>query len=307
MVRLSRSKNKQKQGKSDRARPKQAKQVEPNAGVVEEQVDSTGSRVTVVVSVASIVGAALLLAFFFMSDISDKIIAAKNQPVYASDLDKSASKSDTSDTFHIAILSDDNVSKDAVIDYVKSMSDDTFHQFIQAITGDVKQTDADTDVLQDIPTTKAAMITYLKSMSEAEFDKFIASIVKVVSPEQLANLQDMATDTDQEQGDKADKKVTEKDKALNTTLKEAYAEAEKRFPGQIDGSKRLKLVQDLNAIDYKYYVAEQGDTLIELSNAFNVSLGQLVELNGIHDADEIPAGMIILFPLETEQPDLTKK
>lgn len=87
------------------------------------------------------------------------------------------------------------------------------------------------------------------------------------------------------------------------SLAEAYAEAESKYPGQIDGSKRLKLVDELNAIDYTYYVAESGDTLLELSRTFAVPLGQLVEINGIHEADEIDAGAILLFPSETVQPE----
>lgn len=86
------------------------------------------------------------------------------------------------------------------------------------------------------------------------------------------------------------------------TLAEAYAEAERRYPDKVDASKRLKLVADLGSGAYWYYVAEQGDTLIGLSEAFNVPLGQLVELNGMRDADRLPAGMIILLPDEAFVP-----
>lgn len=86
------------------------------------------------------------------------------------------------------------------------------------------------------------------------------------------------------------------------TLEEAYLKAEQKFGSKVDASKRLTLVDELNAIDYKYYVAEKGDTLLYLSQAFGVPLGQLMELNGIGDADKINAGMILLFPLETKQP-----
>lgn len=93
----------------------------------------------------------------------------------------------------------------------------------------------------------------------------------------------------------------------NQALSDAYAQAEKDYPGQISASKRLQLINELNAKDYTYYVAEDGDTLLALSAAFNVPLGQLVEINGIHDADVIPAGMIILFPSETVAPAKTTK
>lgn len=87
------------------------------------------------------------------------------------------------------------------------------------------------------------------------------------------------------------------DASSQDLLENAYAEAESQYPGQINGSMRLHLIDELNAQGYSYYVAEEGDTLIALSHAFNVSLGQLVEVNGIHDADIIPAGMIILIPV----------
>lgn len=80
------------------------------------------------------------------------------------------------------------------------------------------------------------------------------------------------------------------------SLADAYAEAERRFPGDVNAAKRLKLVSDLGSGAYWYYVAERGDTLIALSRSFGVSLGQLVELNGIRDADKLPAGMVILLP-----------
>lgn len=86
------------------------------------------------------------------------------------------------------------------------------------------------------------------------------------------------------------------------TLEQAYLKAEQKFGTRIDASKRLTLVDELNAVGYKYYVAEKGDTLLYLSQAFGVPLGQLMELNGIGDADKINAGMILLFPLETKQP-----
>lgn len=71
---------------------------------------------------------------------------------------------------------------------------------------------------------------------------------------------------------------------------------------KIEASKRLRLVQDLNSDNITYYVAEDGDTLLALSKAFGVSLGQLLELNGLKDADVIRAGEILLFPEGTEQP-----
>ncbi|MGN7308889.1 LysM peptidoglycan-binding domain-containing protein, partial [Bacillus subtilis] len=81
-------------------------------------------------------------------------------------------------------------------------------------------------------------------------------------------------------------------------------EADNKSLSHVNGSKRLKLVQDLNSTDQLYYVAEVGDTMLALSKAFGVSLGQLLELNGLDDVDVIRAGQILLFPGDTKQPDL---
>ncbi|MCR6108587.1 LysM peptidoglycan-binding domain-containing protein [Salipaludibacillus agaradhaerens] len=128
------------------------------------------------------------------------------------------------------------------------------------------------------------IVTHLIDMSDEEFDDFINTLIEASRPERSSD-------------------ISAKDESFHMTLEDAYTEAEKLYPGQIDGSKRLKLVEDLNATGYMYYVAEEGDTLIELSRAFSTPLGQLIELNGIHDADVIPAGMILLFPSDTPQPN----
>ncbi|WP_145142165.1 LysM domain-containing protein [Paenibacillus sp. Y412MC10] len=88
---------------------------------------------------------------------------------------------------------------------------------------------------------------------------------------------------------------------------DADTKADRQSSGQVGSSKRLKLVKDISTTDYKYYVAEDGDTLLALSKAFGVSLGQLLELNKLHDADVIRAGEILLFPRDTKQPDLSGK
>lgn len=88
---------------------------------------------------------------------------------------------------------------------------------------------------------------------------------------------------------------------------DSAVEAESKSTSHVNRSKRLKLVQDLNSTDHLYYVAEDGDTMLALSKAFGVSLGQLLELNGLDDVDVIRAGQILLFPADTKQPDLSGK
>lgn len=126
---------------------------------------------------------------------------------------------------------------------------------------------------------KEALTKHLTQMKPEAFLALVASVDRVIS--------------ETKEGEKGSRQQT---------LEQAYLKAEKKFGSRIDASKRLKLVDELNAVDYKYYVAEKGDTLLYLSQAFGVPLGQLMELNGIGDADKINAGMILLFPLETKQP-----
>lgn len=128
---------------------------------------------------------------------------------------------------------------------------------------------------------KKTLTKYLMKMDQSEFLTLVASVDRVI-----------------EEVPEGSKQTG----ARTKSLQEAYLAAEKQFAGQIDGSKRLKLVDDINAIDYTYYVAEKGDTLLYLSQSFGVPLGQLIELNGIGDADKIRAGMILLFPRDTKQP-----
>lgn len=258
-----------------------AEQVSPDISNMTHlaRVDELGNRTIKIVSLATIGLTVVLLGYFFTSDIREKIILAKTQfaPVVQAASGNTDTSTDTSD-------------------------EPTNEQFsITTVPGVVVHID------------RAEMEKYLAEMNDAEFKQFVESLLKASGSSDLRAIidkqksQDDSGSVDGEPSDEAilgkDGKPTARDN-VGKTLEEAYAEAERQFPNQIDGSKRLKLIQDLNAGDYMYYVAEDGDTLLALSKAFGVPLGQLVELNGIHDADKIPAGMIILFPAGTEQPPL---
>jgi len=271
-----------------------------STGLPIEEMDNIGLNWTRFTLFAGATGLLVFLGVFFMTDLGDRIIASKQQSVYASSVQTAKDKGsdDLTDavdtnTFHIALFADGQPTKSDVLRYLESLSDAEFEQFKKAIL--VKIT---AEHVEHIPTahtlftalqdgtvsSKADVIAALQAMPDTEFDALIKAIITIDNPN--ANPQD--------------------DGVFQSSLEAAYAEAEKRYPGQIDGSKRLKLVADLNAIDYLYYVAEYGDTLLELSQAFNVPLGQLVELNGIHDADLIYAGEIILFPSDTVQPPIAE-
>lgn len=137
--------------------------------------------------------------------------------------------------------------------------------------------------------TKDELLTHLGDMS----DEDVQLILEAIQMQQLGNSTNV---------DPVTSSVAEPGPALDGAI-----EAEHQFSGQVDGSKRLRLVEDLNLKDYMYYVAEDGDTLLALSKSFGVSLGQILELNGLHDADVIRAGEILLFPGDTKQPNLSGK
>lgn len=228
------------------------------------RVDFEHLRLAKFISIGAIVIVVLGLGYFFMSDIRDNLVAR-------------ASISHPSQIQSITpVAKDDDVSSNDSKEMEFSVTD------MDGVTVNVDRKE---------------MQKYLDNMSDEEFKAFFTTLLR----HSMTESNRLAKPTD---ADKDGVVVSDTDKPLYETLEEAYAEAERRYPNQIDGSKRLKLIRDLNAKDFKYYVAENGDTLLALSQAFQVPLGELVELNGIHDADKIPAGMILLFPLDTKQPDL---
>ncbi|MGC6586145.1 LysM peptidoglycan-binding domain-containing protein [Paenibacillus sp. Dod16] len=154
-------------------------------------------------------------------------------------------------------------------------------------------------VLQGANMTKEDLLNHLGELSNDDVELI------------LENIQTQQPGTKQHQSE-APTSGTAADSLSSSNAKpgsalDAAVEEKSTFSGQLKGSKRLRLVQDLDSKEYKYYVAEDGDTLLLLSKAFGVSLGQLLELNELHDADVIRAGEILLFPGDTKQPDLSDK
>lgn len=153
-----------------------------------------------------------------------------------------------------------------------------------------------TVVLPDGDMTKDELLTYLGDMSDDD----VQMVLEAIQTQGAVNNESPVAGA--ESGSAKATPSTDPAAALDASI-----EVERQSPIKIDGSKRLRLVQDLNTTDYNYmyYVAEDGDTMLALSKAFGVSLGQLLELNGLHDADVIRAGEILLFPEDTIQPDLS--
>lgn len=241
-----------------------------------ERPDVDGAKMVMGVSIAGIATTLLCLGVFFQSDIPTKIVTAK--------------------TAHAAQMQaqDDN-QRDANLDVYP--------------VGEGQQ-----DVTPGVVADGSAGVLGKDGKDGADGKDGINTPAIVIAPgavissEALAgHLQSMTTEDFTELAESVDQVIASDPTSVNLpgrkSLAEAYAEAESKYPGQIDGTKRLKLVDELNAIDYTYYVAEKGDTLLALSKTFDIPLGQLVETNGIHEADEIKAGAILLFPSETVQPD----
>lgn len=279
--------------------------VKQESGLIEEQMENLNYRALMIFSTVGAACAILGLLFFFNSDVGSKIITAKTTPVVAAQSSTPnqpgvlGASEGSGSTDLVAVLNDPEVSREVLVAHLTHMSDEEFQRFIDTVTIQTAGTnvsganDALIELLQD-ERSKSAIITYLNELDKAEFDALIRAILTAVGADSEQETDSMFLNTEDPQ------------ETLQKTLEDAYAEAVRMYPGQIDGSKRLKLIDDLNATSYMYYVAEEGDTLIKLSHAFHVPLGQLVELNGIHDADVIPAGMVLLFPSDTVQPDIRK-
>lgn len=259
------------------------------------------------------------MGYFFMSDAPDKITAAiESKHVQAStepidysygEPDDETTDDDGEKTFNITVLPESGVTKDDVIDYITSLDSDAFDQLIEALSGPTTTPANDAELSTEVReiyvaisngeiTDADGLADRLEVLSEEDFKALVVAGMRAISPEDVQAVRDALG------GSTDDRDIEQSFGELNESLANAYIEAEARYPGQIDGSKRLKLVEDINASKYLYYVAEDGDTLLDLSQSFDVPLGQLVEINGIEDADKIPAGMIILFPEDTEQPEI---
>lgn len=305
MVRSKRSVTKRKESDS-------TDKLDERTDIWAVRMDTLGFKFAVGVSALAIVGLIAFFVFFFSSDARHVIAKSSIDRAYAKVqrqgcngstvcLDSSSDESTASKdkNYHVAILSD-KVDKTEFIAYLSDMSDDDVIGLIDKVASNVSL--GDTKIIGqtrkffkalylDEISTKAEIIDYLSDFKSLDFEFFIYEVVKALNPEQLPRL---------------DKRVvSDTDDKLKWTIEQAYEEAERLYPGKVNVSKRLRLIADLNSSDYLYYVAERGDTLLKLSEAFQVSLGQLVELNGIQDADKIRAGEILLFPVSAKQPVIT--
>lgn len=314
------SKNKPEKVKA----PKQPRErVSKDTGVPVEDTNRFADKFMTTFGVLATVVAVGGMGYFFMSDAPDKIQAAiESKHVHANadpinyeyeDPEAESETTEDAQTFNITVLPESGVSKDDVIDYIAALDPDEFEQLIDALSSPTTTPANDAGLSSDVReiyiaisngevSDADALVDQLQVLSEEDFNALVVAGMRAISPEDVQAIKDAlgASESDEDVESDDGKSFGE----LNESLANAYIEAEARYPGQIDGSKRLKLVEDINASKYLYYVAEDGDTLLELSQSFEVPLGQLVEINGIQDADKIPAGMIILFPEDAEQPDI---
>lgn len=248
-----------------------------SSGYIEqESTDKLSVKSMWVLSVASLAGGLLGLYLLLGTSITDAYFESKlkQNTIYA--------KTDTS--------SPSDNSQDIGVDNSQDDDDDNTGNGV----GDDDADDTDKDSSLDdffvvrpteIVIDREDLIDYLGDISDDEFETFIQTMVDVINEH---------TDDDKSLTSSG---LSETHIDL-TTLQEAYERAEKEYPNQIDGSKRIQLINELNAIDYDYYVVEHGDTLSELSQVLEVPMGQFVELNGVQDANKISVGEVLLVPLE---------
>lgn len=262
-------------------------------GLAEQSRNKDTYGAATILSGIAIGGTLLGMGWFFLGDIPGKIVST-NQAVLSETVEADE-RDDNPYDYDIAVEDD----SDAGVE--RNITIEQGDQYIMAtlpgLIGSISQEE---------------LMTYIDDMSDEEYDKFISSVSALLQsddPEKALSELDpeikvyLTGEAETSDGDSSDKTAS---KVKDGTVVDAYEAAEVIFGDAIDGSKRVKLIEELNAVDYQYYVAEDGDTLLELSKAFDVGLGQLVELNGIHDADELPAGHIIILPSEVEVDDNNK-
>lgn len=245
---------------------------------------------------SSIVASVAGLGFFFMSDIPENIQSyalSKNQsPVTApastsKDIHATVTLDEPStervEKAFTRLLKQKNVTKEDVVAYLNGLPNDEFERVQKYVSErvDIYRVRAYDDVSSYLIQLVSGGLS-----SREDVLKGLDAIDDTVFKDALIVYQKGGTK----------KSVHVKTKKTSTTLEEAYREAERRYPGQVDGSKRLRLIKERNEGSYYYYVVEPRDTLLELSHTFDVPLGQLLDVNGIQNADMIHSGMILLLP-----------
>jgi LysM repeat protein len=233
---------------------------------------SSGTRHANIVSIVTIACVGLFFVLFFTTDLRGKILSANAaQPTTAvtslSSDPQLDTEEETTSSPRIVVIPGANLTKEDLLTYVGDLPDDEAEMILKSFQ--TRSEDVKDSQIAESPS----------SSTEGSASATASPSVDPVAPS-----------------------ASEKPSPVDVAI-----EADHKSASQINGSKRLKLVQDLNSTDYLYYVAEDGDTLLDLSKAFGVSLGQLLEVNGLNDADVIRAGQILLFPGDTKQPDLSEK
>lgn len=246
----------QERSKRHNLQPLASKPVEH--GLEFAHTEELGSNALKMLSIGAITAVSVCLLVFFTSDTPHNIVAARQAP-------PPVTQTVSGQSSDVAVASESELSL----------------ELIPGLSG------------VELTVDKDELVTHLVEMDDEAFTELVGRITKATTNTEIP------ADKAVEGESTAVASDTAPETAENTaakSLEEAYAEAEALFPGKIDASKRIQLINELNAVDYAYYVAEQGDTLIGLSQAFGLHLGQLVEINGIHDADILSAGEIILLP-----------
>jgi LysM repeat protein len=234
---------------------------------------STGTRNANIVAGVTIAFVGLFFVLFFATDLPGKILSAsaaqQTTAVTSVSSDQQPyTEEDRTSSPRIVVIPGANMTKEDLLTYVGDLPDDEAEIILKSIQSRPKE-------VKDNQAAGASPSSATEGSTSASASPSVDPVASISS---------------------------EKSSAVDS-----FVEAESKSTSHVNRSKRLKLVQDLNSTDHLYYVAEDGDTMLALSKAFGVSLGQLLELNGLDDVDVIRAGQILLFPGDTKQPDLSGK
>ncbi|MCU0661881.1 MAG: LysM peptidoglycan-binding domain-containing protein [Myxococcota bacterium] len=91
--------------------------------------------------------------------------------------------------------------------------------------------------------------------------------------------------------------------ALFCCLRPLQAEAAR----PAESKSKKKAAQNLEERAPQHYVIQAGDTLLSIAAAHDLTLSELLEVNGIENPDKVPAGQTLLIPKQSKWGRITKQ
>lgn len=144
------------------------------------------------------------------------------------------------------------------------------------------------------------------SVDDAGKRSYVLTPIESESPKETADKSETSDDTatDSKESDKvssdADKEKSDESSDAEGSASDQDAELSDEAKAELEEHKsmRLRMKPDRQGSDIYYYVVEAGDSLAEISEHFNVPLGQLMEDNHIQDGNVIFVGEVIFMPTD---------